>query len=423
VSLGWLVACAGPPATAPAGSATAVPPTAPPVEGTLSAAGVIETRAPVPTATPGAVSQAVENTVSSIGLADVTFLGLRTSDWVNLFISLLIILGGYLLGTWVSRLIRNRIAPLLATPSAKHKLVLAGNALRWLITLLAAGLAVQRLGFIGVEIKQTGRALALILIILLVTRILWLLVDIADAEFRYRLEDEQREQEMDPALVLLKRIARIVLIGLASAAILSVFGVNLTAFAALLGIGGLAFSLAARSTIEDGISGAIILLDRPFRMGDRIEISAANTWGDVMEIGLRTTRVRTRDNRLVIIPNSVIVNNEIINYTYPDPTYRIETQVAIDYATDIEQVKQVLETAVRGVPDVLDGRPVDILYAEMGESAMIFRVRWWIGSYADTRKVTDKIHTAIHLALEEAQIVSPFPTQTVLIHSLSAGEE
>ena len=144
-------------------------------------------------------------------------------------------------------------------------------------------------------------------------------------------------------------------------------------------------------------------------------MAAAGTWGDVTDIGLRTTRVRTRDNRLVIIPNGLIAKNEIINYTYPDPTYRIETHVSIAYGTPVEQAREVLESAVRSVPDVLPNRPVDILYSEMGDSAMIIRVRWWIETYADTRRVTDKIHTAIQNALDEASIDSPFPTQTILL--------
>lgn len=425
-------ACAAP--AAPPAASTAVPaptassspaPTVTPTgfEATLQAAGVIETRAPVATATPGRLADAVDQTVNRMGLQDVTFLGLSSSDWLNLFISVIFVAAGFGLGSWLVHVIRKRVAPLLHTEGAEARLVTAAGSLRWLVALLALYLGTLRLGFISAETKELLRLFYLLLAVALITRALWQVLDLAEAELRYRLHQQNREQELDPALILVKRLARIGLLLFAFGAILSLFGINLTAFAALLGIGGLAFSLAARSTIEDGIAGAIILTDRPFRVGDRIEVAAANTWGDVMEIGLRTTRVRTRDNRLVIIPNSVIVGNEVINYTYPDPTYRIETLVDVDYATDIALAKMVLETAVRSVPDVLADRPVDILYSEMGDSAIILRVRWWIQTYADTRRVTDKVHVAIHKALEEAQIVSPFPTQTLLIHNLGADED
>jgi small-conductance mechanosensitive channel len=213
--------------------------------------------------------------------------------------------------------------------------------------------------------------------------------------------------------MLLTRIGRITLVVVALTILLSYFGINVTALTAALGIGGLALSLAAQDTLSDAISGFIILADRPFRVGDRIEIQGIGTWGDVAEIGLRTTRIRTRDNRMVIVPNSVIGKNQVINYTYPDPCYRIQTHVGVAYGTDIQTARRVLIDAVCGVEGVLPDRPVDALYHEMGDSAMIFRVRWWIESYVDTRRVIDRVHTVLQEALDEAGIESPYPIQAV----------
>ncbi|MEZ4519488.1 MAG: mechanosensitive ion channel family protein [Chloroflexota bacterium] len=170
-----------------------------------------------------------------------------------------------------------------------------------------------------------------------------------------------------------------------SSLLLRHFGINVSALMAAVGIGGLALSLAARDTIADAIAGVIILFDRPFRVGDRIEIQNLGTWGDVVEIGLRTTRIRTRDNRMVIVPNSAINSGQIVNYTYPDPRYRIQTQVSVAYGSNIEHVRQVITDAVRHVEGVLPDKSVDVLYDEMGDFAMIFIVRWWIKSYVDTR--------------------------------------
>jgi small-conductance mechanosensitive channel len=87
--------------------------------------------------------------------------------------------------------------------------------------------------------------------------------------------------------------------------------------------------------------------------------------------------------------------------------------VGIAYDTDIETARRVLVEAVRDIEGVLPDKPVDALYIEMGDSAMIFRVRWWIESYVDTRRVLDRVHTALQHALDEAGIESPFPTQSV----------
>ena len=158
---------------------------------------------------------------------------------------------------------------------------------------------------------------------------------------------------------------------------------NVTALVAALGVGGLAITLAAQDTIADAIAGVIILVDRPFRIGDRIEIQGAGTWGDVLDIGLRTTRIRTRDNRVIILPNSTIGSNQVMNYSYPDPSYRSETHLSVGDDTDLEVARRLIVDTVRGVEGVLADRPIDALYIEMGSSGVIFRVRWWIETYVD----------------------------------------
>ena len=383
---------------------------------TLEAAGVIETRPPRPTATPGRLAESAQTIARAANLDTFMFLGLTGEDWINLFISLAIVLLGYIVGAWIMRVLLRYTKSFLKEEKSHDLLEGAGRSLNWTIVILALYLATNRLTFLDPGLKSVLHGVYFITAALLVTRALWYLIDIVDLELRHRLRETGREENLSPVLVLSVRILRVLLIILAASIILSYFGINMTAFAALLGITGLAFSLAARTTIEDAIAGVIILADQPFRIGDRIEVAAANTWGDVVDIGLRTTRIRTRDNRLVIIPNSLIAKNEVINYTYPDPTYRIETHVGLDYKTDIERARQIMVEAVREVPNVLKDRPIDVLYSDMGDTAMIFRVRWWIETYADTRRVTDEVHTALQAALDKAGITTPFPTQSIYLH-------
>jgi small-conductance mechanosensitive channel len=239
------------------------------------------------------------------------------------------------------------------------------------------------------------------------------LINLGFEQYREHVVPEEDRDRLDPILTLLRRIAIILLVATGAIVILSYFGVNVTALTASLGIAGLALSLAAQDTLSDAISGFIILMDQPFRVGDRIEISEENTWGDVVEIGSRTTRIRTRDNRMVIVPNSTIGKSQVVNYTFPDPEYRVQTHIGIGYGTDIEAARRLIIDTVRQVPDVLPDRPVDALYNEMGDSSMIFRVRWWIESYEDTRRIYDRVHTALQKALDAAGIDMPFPTGTI----------
>jgi small-conductance mechanosensitive channel len=191
--------------------------------------------------------------------------------------------------------------------------------------------------------------------------------------------------------------------------VLGHFEVDVSAMVTTLGIGSLAVALAAKESLADTISGFLIMIDRPFRIGDRVEIQDLDTWGDVVDIGLRSSRIRTRDNRMVIIPNSVVAKSLIVNYSYPDTQYRIQIHIGLAYGVEIEKARKLMIDAVRNVEGVLPDKPVEALFLEFGASALIFRVRWWLDSYYDTRRMFDKVNTAIYNALNDANIEIPSP--------------
>jgi small-conductance mechanosensitive channel len=199
--------------------------------------------------------------------------------------------------------------------------------------------------------------------------------------------------------------------------LLSHFGIDVSALTAALGLGGLALTFAAQDTISDAIAGIIILVDRPFRVGDRIEIQGAGTWGDVIDIGLRSTRILTRDNRVIILPNSIVGNNQVMNYSYPDPRVRSETDLCVGYDSDLEEVRRLIIETIESVEGVLDYRPVDALYIEMAPSGIVFRVRWWIESYQETRRNLDQVHTALQSAFDQAGIAFAPRTQSVKLRA------
>lgn len=194
---------------------------------------------------------------------------------------------------------------------------------------------------------------------------------------------------------------------------LSALGVDMTLIAAGGAVGGLVIAFAAQDTLGNLFAGVFIILDQPFREGDRIEIQELNTWGDVVDIGLRTTRIRTRDNRMVVVPNSLIGGNPVVNHSFPDASYRIGIDVGVAYGTDVEHARQVMLDAIKTVPGVMTDQRMEALFQGFGDSALLWHVRAWFPHYVDTRRYQDKMHTAVEAALREAGIEIPFPQRVV----------
>ncbi len=226
----------------------------------------------------------------------------------------------------------------------------------------------------------------------------------------------------DHILPFLRRVATVIIFLTALVMLLARFNINVSAFVATLGIGSLAVALAGQEVLSNMISGFIIIIDQPFRIGDRIELEELDTWGDVQDIGLHRTRILTRDNRLVSVPNALIGKSRVINHSIPSTQFRVQTHVEVAYGTDVEHARQVMIEAVRRQDWVMPGKPVEALFLEFGESGLVFRVRCWIEHYVETRRIMDKLNTALYNALNEAGIEIPFPQRVVHLQSRPKGD-
>ena len=315
--------------------------------------GIVATRTPMPTVTPGFLAEGVSRIAEETGLAGESFLGVAVEDWIVLAISLLLIVAGYLVGTWLIRRLLPRVVKRTASHLDDRLLEVAGDEVRWLVVIVALHFATIRLTFLDAGLKTILFDIYFIVALVLAVRIVWKLIDLGEQKAQARSAAAERDEELAPLIALSVRITRVLIAVVAIAILLSHFGVDVIVLAAALGIGGLALSLAAKDTIADAIAGFIVLIDQPYRIGDRIEITGLDTWGDVVNIGLRTTSIQTRDNRMVIVPNSTLGKDEIINYSYPDPQYRIQTHVGIAYGTDNDFVEKNIVDAVRQVEGVL----------------------------------------------------------------------
>ncbi len=217
---------------------------------------------------------------------------------------------------------------------------------------------------------------------------------------------------------LLKKLVKIFVIISGLIVVLDHFSYNISSLIAALGVSSLAVGLAAKETLSNMIAGFVIVVDRPFRLGDRIE--SDGKVGDVIEMGLRSTRIRTLDNNVLIIPNTKLVDNVVNNYAYPENGQTHSFKVGVLYGSDIEKVRTTLLTSVQGVPDVQKDPPPGVFFTEHGESALVFQVFYRVPEYALKWAVLDKINTAMNRRFAEEGINFAYPTRTLYMRKEAA---
>ena len=350
----------------------------------------------------------------------MNILELTTEQWVDVIISLIIIAAAAVLGSWLVRLLMKQLLSRLfkRTQTTLDDVVLkiVQTPVYLLLVALAAELAFDRLDFLPVSWAEPVDTIFYVAYFMIGYVVIWRLAA-SLFEWYAREVAPKTETQLDEQLIpFFSRVSQIILGVIGLIIFLSHFNVDVSALVTTLGVGSLAIALAAQAALSDTISGFIIMIDRPFRIGDRIELLDLDTWGDVTDIGLRSSRIRTRDNRMVIVPNSVIGKSLIVNHSFPDEQYRLQVHVGLAYGTDIHEARKVLVGAVGQVDGVVKDKPVEALFLEFGDSALIFRVRWWLDSYVDTRRMFDSVNSAIYDALNAAGIEIPFPQRDVHHH-------
>jgi MscS family membrane protein len=351
---------------------------------------------------------------------------LTLEQWIDIGLAIVVFLVTVVLGRWIINTIFNRFINRFTrlTKTTLDDAILDAIAppLYWLALIYAFQFALNRLGSVFEKLRFNLDQVYFVLFLLIGFIIVWRLITTIANWYREQLATTSEVKLGEQLLPFFRRVTFIILTVITFIILLDYFNIEVSGLVATLGIGSLAIALAAQATLADTINGFVIMVDRPFRIGDRIELLDLDTWGDVTDIGLRSTRIRTRDNRMVIVPNSVIGKSLIVNHSYPDSQYRIQINVGVAYGTDIEKARKVIVEAVRKVEGVLSEHPVEALFLEFGDSALIFRVRWWLESYIDTRRIFDSVNTAIYNALIEADIEIPFP-QRVVTHKIGRSEK
>ena len=199
-------------------------------------------------------------------------------------------------------------------------------------------------------------------------------------------------------------------------------GMSFTAVFASAGIVGLGVALAARETLANFFGGVSIFLDRPFKSGDYIVLDSGER-GQVVEVGLRSTRLLTRDDIQISIPNSLMTNTKVINESAPNPRYRVRIKIGVAYGTDVDQVEETLLSIARNNNLVAFMPEPRVRFRNFGDSALEFELLCWAHRPEDRGRLVHRLNHQIYKAFEAAGIHIPFPQRDVHLHSNPENSE
>jgi small conductance mechanosensitive channel len=226
-----------------------------------------------------------------------------------------------------------------------------------------------------------------------------------------------QKQDVDKTLeTFICNLVRTALMVVVVIAAIGALGVETTSFIAIFGAAGLAVGLALQGSLSNFASGVLIVLFRPYKVGDWIE--AAGISGSVEQVQILTTILKTGDNKQIIVPNSQIMDSIITNYSAND-TRRVDMVVGVSYSDDLDKVRKTLEDLIAAEDRILSEPAPTIAVSALADSSVNFVVRPWVNS-ADYWGVMFDMTEAIKKRFDKEGISFPFPQQDVHLYKQSS---
>ena len=227
-----------------------------------------------------------------------------------------------------------------------------------------------------------------------------------------------RREKNRRAVPVAKFAAEILILATGIFMILATLKIDITPLLASAGVVGIAAALAAQDFLGNIFGGIVLYTDGPFTEGDWVYLS--NTYGRVLHVGLRSTRIMTEDSQMMIIPNSMISNNIIMNYSKPAEALLIRENVGVAYDSDVMLVKQSLHDAVASAAEKSSALSAEIEtevdFMEFGDSALIFELTFGAASTRVRRDAADAVNTEVIRIFRERGIEIPFPQRVITIN-------
>lgn len=288
-----------------------------------------------------------------------------------------------------------------------------------LVVLLGVRAALAQLTFLDDQWVQAFEAILFVGFVFVAYVLLYRLMGEVVAWFASNLTSENA---IDAQLVVfLRRVTQLVLLAIALIMVLDHFGLDISALVATLGVSSLAFALAAQAFLADSIAGFLIMVDRPFGVGDRIQLPQAvmgeyGDWGDVAQIGVRSTRIRSTDGVLLTVPNSKLINDVVINFSHSEsPNLRVRVRVAVEpeLANVRRAVAEIERIASEDADIAQEPRPPQVVIREIEDYDVLVELRFYVDDARKMRTTKSRVTEGILGAFQEKGIRIATPMQVI----------
>lgn len=329
-------------------------------------------------------------------------------------ISILTIVGAVVVVKLISLFSRKVLKPFITrTPNHLDNVIYYSleSPIKFAVMLLGIWIAIHRLVYPDNFVKTIDNAYR----ILIVLDITWVFARLIGGllEIYLRKESTGQTHKMMP---IIKRTALVLvwIIGIVMA--LSNIGVNISALLGTLGIGGIAFALAAQDTVKNIFGAFTIFTDKPFNIGDTIRVDSFE--GTVIDVGARSTKIMDYDKRIITFPNYKITDANIINIS-SEPRRRVVLNLGLTYDTTPEKMKEALDIlkAIPGRVENVSSNPSDTtaVFTNYADSALVIMYIYFIEKQGDILGVTSNMNMEILSSFNKAGLEFAFPTQTIYI--------
>ncbi len=199
--------------------------------------------------------------------------------------------------------------------------------------------------------------------------------------------------------------------------ILQTAGINLSSITILLGALGVGIGFGLQTITNNLVSGLVIFLERPIKVGDRIEVGGIA--GNVINVSMRATEILTNDNISIIVPNSEFISNTVINWSHSDRDVRFNFPVSVSYKVDSARVREELLAVAHAEDGVLKQPKPDVLIKEFGDSAVVYNLRVWTRDFTDRPGVLkSRLYYAVTERFHDADIEFPYPQRDLHIKQM-----